>query len=161
MQALPIVPGFDVLEDGITSSSAGLPDRIAELGFHRAKETLDDGIVPALTFSAHALLDAVCGKHSAKFFACILATAVRVKEHPRRRRAIFDRSHEGVDHEASIHRHLHRPTDNASRKKIEDDGKIQPPFARRQVGDIARPDAVWAADDLDIEVPPKHVLGDR
>jgi hypothetical protein len=33
--------------------------------------------------------------------------------------------------------------------------------ADRRRGDIASPDAIWAADDIDIEVPTKHVLSDR
>ena len=78
-----------------------------------------------------------------------------MKEHPRGGFAVVDNGQKCFDYEAPIHRRFHRPTDNAPGKQIEHNSKLQPPFARRQIGDIARPNAIWTADDVDIEVPPE------
>ncbi len=54
MASFSIVPDCDVFEGELTSGFARLEDWIVEFAFHRAEETLDDGVIPAVALAAHA-----------------------------------------------------------------------------------------------------------
>ena len=59
MPTLPIVPDLNVLENNRSRFISRREDAIIELAFERAEETLDAGIVPAVTLATHALLHAM------------------------------------------------------------------------------------------------------
>ncbi len=60
MESLSVVEDFDVVEDGFSGRvTGGIVFMVYAFGFQGVKEALGDGVVPAVAFTAHALLDAV------------------------------------------------------------------------------------------------------
>jgi len=107
---------FDVLED-LRPSFRPRRERLAaaELVFQRTKERFRRCIIPAISFTAHALLQAVAPKFAANRLAGILRTSIRVKDHPTGPSAAHQRHHERLHDHAGLHRTAHRPPDDLPR----------------------------------------------
>ena len=138
MAALSIVPGFDIVEYRIVSCDTSFQDRIPQFRFQRAEETLDDGVVPTIAFPTHALPNAVCSKQPYEGLRSHIGCRDPSERAIRLRVADTDRGLQSVDHQAPIHGQFHRPSNHASREKIEDNGEIKPPFSRKYVMSRAR-----------------------
>ena len=60
METLSVVEDFDVVEDGLFSYLAGwVFFMIDAFGFQGVEKALGNGVVPAVTFTAHALFDVI------------------------------------------------------------------------------------------------------
>ena len=68
------------------------------------------------------------------------------------------RGSERVEDELSAHVVGHRPTDDATREQVDDDGQVQPALLRPDVRDVRDPRAIRFVDS---ELPVEHVLGHR
>lgn len=161
MSAFTIVPGFDVIENRVARHSSAFPYRITEFGFHRSEKAFNGRIIPAFSFTAHALLDVVGLKQCAILYTRILAAAIGMEKQSCSRAPIPQRRLECVDDEASIHRDFHGPADHAPRKEIEHNREVEPTLSRLHVGDIARPHSIFLANDRAIKIASKDVFRDR
>ena len=108
VSALPIVPAFDVLEDG----AAGVVERDeGALGrkfvFERGEEAFEDGIVPAIAFAASAARDAVRRQAGLKRAAGEWTPAIRVLQQIAGGRTADQRHVERVQHERVRQRRAH------------------------------------------------------
>ncbi len=130
MSANSIVPDLDVFEYRRLRDHATFPNRIAKFALHRAEETVNAGIVPAVALAAHAWLEPARFQEGAKLFARILASAIGVEDRARSCAAPSNRITHRIDHQTSIHGRLQRPSDNETRGKINNNGKIKPALAR-------------------------------
>jgi len=65
---------------------------------------------------------------------------------------------QGIHHQSTRHRHVHRPPDDPARKKIRHEGEIEPARPRRDIGDIRDPGGVGLRGG---EMAIEHVLGHR
>ena len=85
MSALSVVFGFDVLEDiapGLVSVVIG--GLVNELGLQGGEETFDDGIVPAITSTAHGALNPMACQELLIVSAGVLDPLIRVVQKPPR-----------------------------------------------------------------------------
>jgi hypothetical protein len=76
-----VVPGLNVLEDGNFSFFTGVePLSVRAFRFQGLEEAFGHGIVPAVSFSAHAPLHlGICSEQFRELFAGVLNTSVRMK----------------------------------------------------------------------------------
>ena len=118
-------------------------ESVERLGLQRAEETLDDGIVPTVAFSAHAALDSVASQESSILPTRVLHTTIRMMNHPARRSAVSHGHLKRRDSKVCPKMVRQRPANHAPRKQVHDDGQVQPAFPRADVGYVRRPDFVW------------------
>ncbi len=60
MEALAVIKHFDLVEHGLSGLGSGSIGLVMyQLGFQGMKEAFRDDVVPAIAFTAHALLDTV------------------------------------------------------------------------------------------------------
>ena len=79
MKSSSIVEDLDVIEDGVASRVSGIEhDSIDKFFFDGSKETLGNGVIPAVAFATHAGLEAVDFESELVVGASILAAAVCV-----------------------------------------------------------------------------------
>ena len=156
MTAFTIVPDFDIVENLRASGATVFPNWISELALHAPKETLDASVVPALTFSRHARDDSVRTEDGGEVVACILASAIRMKERSALGPPISNCGVESVEHKSAMHGLTHRPADHPTRRKIEHDREIEPTFARSKISDVAGPDLILV-QLLQIEIAAKNI----
>ncbi len=83
---LAIVKHLDVFEDRSDRlRSRRKPMAVHELAFQRRKETLDDGVVPAITPATHAANDSSSAQLLLVVAAGVLTAAIRVMDQSRSR----------------------------------------------------------------------------
>lgn len=84
-----IVPGFNIFKNIQAHFIFGSKfSTIDQFRFERFEETLCHSIIPAITFTTHALASVQRFQHAKRLFACILNTSVRMKDHLLRKRAV-------------------------------------------------------------------------
>ena len=79
MTASRIIPGLDIVEHGRAGCIPRRPNRIAEFGLDSPEVTLDDSIVLAIHFSAHAQLDVMLVRSRSEVGTRVLRAAVGMK----------------------------------------------------------------------------------
>ena len=143
MESHTIVEDFNVFEDRRpTLRSGSIPLEIHLLGFEGIKKRFGHRIVVAIARATHALDEAPFLQLDSKGRAGILATAIRVKDHPPSGLGALTRHSQGLLYQRFGEIRLHRPADNLSRKQIHDDTQIQPPLVRPDIRDIRHPGLV-------------------
>ena len=81
MRSFPVIIRLDIFKDLTLCFISGFkPIPVDFFYFQRVQETLGNGIVPAIAFSAHARRDPVLFKQRLIIAAGILAAAVRVMD---------------------------------------------------------------------------------
>src|SRR5438093_737398 len=76
-------------------------------------------------------------------------------------RALAERHAQGGQRQVLVEARPERPANDPSRREIEHDGQIQPPLARRDVGDVRDPRAIWLRMPLERELAIEHIPRDR
>jgi hypothetical protein len=112
--------------------------------FQATEKPLGWGIIPAVTFSTHA------GDYFKLFqlplvsITSVLDTPVGVMDEPWCGPTAPVGHHQSIQNQLDLHMLVHGPTDNLTRKQIQDHGQICPTFQSPQVGDVGRPNLVGA-----------------
>ena len=117
-----------------------LVNRIAyPFAFQATEESLHAGVIPAVSFTAHA------AGHSEEFecflvvVGSVLNTAIRVVQQAGTRLPFPNRGVQGIAHKRCINAPRGGPADDATTVQIHHGGKIRPAFQGRDVGDVCYP----------------------
>src|SRR5512133_2019146 len=121
-----VVPG-DVVHGGAAGGRSGGPGLLVEaLALQRGKERFGERVVPALPGPTGRQGHLQVAGEGGVVAADVLATLVRMEDHPGLGVAGGDRVGQ-------------REPDHAARGNVDHGGQIQPPFPGREVGDVATP----------------------
>ena len=146
MSAARVVESVDVFEEGNCDLPAGLPvsapDHFRLEGFEKA---LDRCVVIAVPFAAHRRCQAVFAQDFLVVVRTVLAATIRVMDASLGWLAQGDGHVQGTDRQVLLHPVADRPPDHPAGMQVEDDGQIDPAFARPDIGDVARPFLVGLA----------------
>ena len=135
-----IVESLDVEKDICHRCHTSLiKSMIDRLSFQRTKETFCRSIVIAIALAAHAGCDVIVRQKFLEIIACVLAATVAVMNQRASRLTLIQRHLQSIDDQLFLHARIHGPTDNASRKQIENDSQVEPTFLRGNVGDVGAP----------------------
>lgn len=119
MPTLAIVPDLNVFEDVLLGPLSGsIMPVMNQLPLQRRKEALYRSIVPAVSFAAHAALDAMLCQQRLVVSAGVLTTPVTVMQQPRLRPTAAHSHAHRIDHERALQRLLHRPTHDPSGEQV-------------------------------------------
>src|ERR1035437_1740279 len=159
MASLVVVEDVDVLvNDGRSRFAVEEVGVVNELGLDGRKEALRHGVVPAVTLSAHAPADAGCCKRLAVIVAGVLASPIRVVNHPFGWPTGPQRHRKGVEGKLRREAVARRPADDSAGKEIQKRGEVEPALPRPDVGDVRDPGDVGGTD---LEVAGELVRCDR
>ncbi len=116
----------------------------AELAFECGEESFGDGVVPAVSLSAHAERGAVPAQHFGVVVACIPHASVVMHDDAGGVTAESEGVAQGVGAERRFHGAGQSPPHDAPRVEVDDRGQVGPLSADLQahVGDIAHPNGV-------------------
>lgn len=156
MQALAVVEACDVIchiELGFRMVRVtALPDA---LHLQVQEEAFSDGVIPAISFAAHAADKAMLGQQRLVLLARILAAAIRMDDQSGRWTARFDRHTQGVANQGGRHARRHRPAYDSAREQVEYNSQVKPPGASPDIRDIR---CVSQIRRRRVELSGKHVL---
>src|ERR1039457_6046446 len=159
MASLVVVEHPDVLvNDGRSRFAVEEVGVVNELGLDGRKEALRHGVVPAVTLSAHAPADAGCCKRLAVIVAGVLASPIRVVNHPFGWPTGPQRHRKGVEGKLRREAVARRPADDSAGKEIQKRGEVEPALPRPDVGDVRDPGDVGGTN---LEVAGELVRCDR
>src|SRR4051794_4487081 len=107
--------------DGCGHLVAGRPaPPVDELLLQGSKEALDDSVVPTITATAEAALDAVVLQGSLVVVTRVLRTTIGMLEQPRFGQSLTDGHGQCRKHDVGVHARLHRPAHHATREEVDD-----------------------------------------
>ena len=152
-----VVETLNVLRDREGGRRPGLPIvAVDQLVFDRREEALADGVIPAITFTAHAADDIEFGQSVPVRLASVPSPAVRVMHEAGVGKAPANSHAQRVEHEGSPHVIGGRPADHSSREQIDDDRQIEPTLPGPDIRDIGAPNPIGLSC---LEFPVEGVLG--
>jgi hypothetical protein len=80
MESLSVVEDFDIVEDGFSGGfTGGIVFMIHAFGFQGVEKALGDGVVLAVFFTTHALLDALLFKQFSMAVGGVLTASVGMR----------------------------------------------------------------------------------
>ena len=109
-----------------------LPDA---LHFPVQDEAFSAGVIPAVSFAAHAADEAMFGQHGLVMVARILAAAVGKNDQSCRRPASLNGHAQSIADQSSWYARRHRPAHEPAREQVEHDSQIQPAGASADLRD--------------------------
>ena len=112
---------------------------VDQLRFDDAEKRLGHRIVPAVTFTAHALDETMLYQHLSKLLACILNTAIRVNDQPGTGTTIADAAGKSCYNHFSAQGTAQRPADHHTGEQVDKDRQVKPAMRCGDVGDIRHP----------------------
>jgi hypothetical protein len=134
--ASPIVEAIDVVGHIVQGQLAVLVDMLLDpFLLQTAEEGLRDRIVPAVPLPAHARLQMMRAIEAPPDVAAELGTLIRMNHRAAGTSPAHGHQH-GVEDELAVNRRSRRPADDLAREQIQDDGQVEPPLPRPNVGDI-------------------------
>ena len=134
---------------------------VTEIALHASEKAFRRGVIPTVSLAAHALDDSITLEKLEENDACILASAIGMKNRSGNRPARCDGGSHSRNNEVCIDVRTHRPANDATRSEIEHDGKVEPSLTGLNVGDIAGPHAVLIADSNNVKLSSQDVLRNR
>ena len=146
MASLWIVPAFDVFDNCSSRLCSGPPAPFGlEFNLERREEALGDGIVPAVTLSAHAWCDSQMPEPIAILWTGVLTASIAM--HNQSIVGTIAQCHlQCVERQLGISRMVHRPADHASGEAIDHDRQIDPALRSRNLRDIRNPCSIGLTD---------------
>ncbi len=159
MKPLPVVKDFDELKEGALGLGSGskMPE-IDQLCLQRVVEALHDGVIPAISLSAHGTPYLMTVQKVLKLFARVLAPTVGVMNQPRFGLATGESHFKGVTGQGLCHSFAHGPTNDLPAPEIEGGCQVKPALVGCNVGDVGNPDGIRFRR---LEVPSQQIQGDR
>ncbi len=143
MPAFWIVEPFDVIKDVCTSMiTSHVMGAAASLRLYRGEEAFHGCVIPTITSTTHAAFNALSGQERLELLAGVLATLVRVMQQCGLRNSAPDRHQQGVANKLSRHLLFHRPANDSTRVKVQNDCDVKPAFAGPDVGEVSDPAAI-------------------
>ena len=94
--------------------------------FDDAEKGFGHGIIPAVTFTAHALDEYHASLHLSKLITSTLDAAIRVNQHPGTRTTIANTAGKGCYKHFSAQRTAQRPADHHTGEQIDKDRQVKP-----------------------------------
>ncbi len=141
MEPAAVVPGFDPVADGEAGLSSGCEySPVNEFFLQRGQDRVGGGVVPAHSGAAHRLGYSVTVAQVGELVRGVLGAPIGVEHDPDDVTAAGpDRFAEGVTDQGGTHMGRHRHPQDAPRREVFDEGEIEEPFPRVDVGDVATP----------------------
>src|SRR6478672_6082597 len=145
MPSAAIVPDFNKLKQFAARLRTGGTHAVDEqlLG-ERREEAFDDRVIPTIPATTHAAGEAGLPQEVLIGVTRILDSTIGVVHAPTRA-AVLERHSQGAEGEFLIQSRAKRPAHHAPRREIQDDGEIEPPLARWDIGDVGRPRSIDVA----------------
>ena len=108
MKALAIVEDLDIIEDLETRLFSRVELLLIDtFRFERGKKALENGIIPAIAFSAHAASDTECSQNALMVLGSILAASIGVHERLSNRQTIHNSHPERIADELGSYARFH------------------------------------------------------
>ena len=154
MQPLPIIEHLDERKHvRLDFLSRVILPLMHQLILERTEETLYDCIVVTVPLAAHAgdqpgLRQLPLVRHTG-----VRGALIGVMNAPRARSAVRHRHVQGRQSHVLIGPWAHGPSDHAARVQVQDHGQVHPARARRNRGQIARPDPIGRGGHKDLLEP--------
>ena len=140
MTTVRVVEASDVVVDREPGFVLGGPGTaMDQLGLERGEEALGHRVVPAVADAAHAADDATRGKLGAIQLTRVLATPIGVVDEPLLRPPKPERHPKSFERELGTQVVRSRPSDDATRKDINDHRKEEPSLPRPHISHISDP----------------------
>lgn len=140
---MAIVEDLDEVEDRRARLRSRLKLYVMnKLCLERRKEALCDGVIVAISFAAHAALNAAILEDASVLAAGVLASSIGVMNEAAVWPALREGHVERGGNERRRQRVVHGPAHHFARAKVDDGGEIEPAFERPHVGDIRDPDRI-------------------
>ena len=143
VEALTIIEGFDVIEDG--GPGVGMGGEIAaidEFELEGAPEAFHGGIVIAVALATHGLEEIGLGQSRAEIAGGVLGPPVGVEEQLGSGLTVLQRHGESLENEGGVDPFAHGPADDLAAVEIQDTGEVEPTFPSLDIGDIGDPDLI-------------------
>ena len=138
MFASRVVEAVDVFEEGDFDLAACLPVAAPnELGLQRLEEAFDGGIVVTVAFPTHRHLEPVLAQQLLIVVGTILRPAIGVMNAAWWWPSDRDGHAHRTQRQILLHAIADGPPNDAPGEKVNDHGKIYPPLARPDIGDVA------------------------
>src|SRR5450755_711173 len=118
-------------------------------------KTLDNCIIPAVAFAAHAARHAMIFEQLLKRFAGVLTTAIGMMQYAATRLSSKQRHAQRIENERFLKALAHRSTDYAPRTEVENYGEIEPSFHSVDIRYVRSPHAILGADLIEQTAAPK------
>jgi len=143
MDPLPIVKLFDFLEKFSFSMRFVVKINIRQpFSLRRSEKRFGDRVVPAISFSAHALNKPVFRDYFSEPFAAKLHTSIGVDHQACRRSASPYCAIQSIQNPFVAQRRAYGPSYYHAGKKVDKDRRIQPATTARQIGYIRHPNLI-------------------
>jgi hypothetical protein len=144
MQPLAIVPAFDVRKNGRARLRLAFEPRSCTFRFQGGEEALSNGIVIAISSTAHTDLASKFSQLLSIHLTGVLAAPIRVMEQALPGLAIEEGHFPCIFGQINTHLVSHSPAHYQSGMQVQNGSQVQPAFRRVDVGDITRPFLVWS-----------------
>src|SRR5215469_243389 len=146
MASRPIVERVDVIGHVCDRQFTVLVDPLLDpLLLQTRKEGFSHRIVPTISPSAHARLEAIRSTEASPVIATVLASLVRM-DHSSSRTSASHSHHHSIQNEFPPQTRSRGPAHDQSGKQIHYDREIHPALPRANVSNISDPDLIWPDD---------------
>ena len=145
MATFAIVEGFEVVEDGSGGGGFGSEGLAVfeQLAFEGGEGAFCKGVVVTVTGGAHALAQAAAGEQLAGEDGGVLAAAIGVEKGLRVDQPGVEGAAQGPGDEFGVQAVGELPAEDGATEKIEDDGEVEPSFARGDISNVADELGPW------------------
>ena len=142
-----IVEHFDVIEDiGFRHIACFVDSSFDSLLFQAAEERFCNSIIPTVAAPAHARFKLVLATKPQPVTTTVLRPLVGMHDHRVRRLSSPDSHQECINDKLFRQGRFHRPTDDITSKKVDDNRKIQPALPGADVRDVGYPNLIGCTD---------------
>src|SRR5678815_1987336 len=143
MTTMPVIPNFNVLEDGSAGGRAHRPIMaIEQLPAERRKKALGHRVVMTVGAPTHTDRNVVCRQQLTIIGGGILHATIAVMDQPWLRLPPSQGHSQCVDAKFRCQRFTHGPTNHHPATQIHQHGQIQPTLAGSHISYVTTPDAV-------------------
>src|SRR6266850_2022124 len=146
MQALAVIEDLDVFEDCSLRLLSGVEGtEVHEFILQRTEEALGTGVVVAVAFGGHALMQSMGFEQLRIGTDDVLAASISVMNQTGLRSPAAQRHRERIEHEFAVEQVMHRPAHHTPAEQIEQRRQIEPALPGGDERDITHPDPVGSA----------------
>ena len=145
VQALAVVEGFEVVEEGAAGQGPGGEGLLGGqgLGLESGKDAFGHGVVIAMPSGAHALAQAQAGELAAQEGGGVWAAPIGVEDRLGADQAGAVGVVQGVANQVRVKGVGQVPAKDATAETIHDQGQVEPALGGGNVGDVADQLLAW------------------